>query len=170
LTEHTPRGIINCIVDVEEWRVKKAIIWIAIAGAVAAVAFLAFKPAAGGVRVVDSAGVGAAQNKGAQIIDVRSAGEYELGHIPGAVNVPVDTLQSAAGNWDRNATYVVYCATGVRSAEAVKIMTSMGFKNIDHFAQGVQAWTGKLDTGAKVSGQKIQTSGKPVLVEFYTDS
>ena len=43
---------------------------------------------------------------------MRSQGEYDLGHIPGAVNVPVDTLQTAAANWDRNATYVVYCATG----------------------------------------------------------
>jgi rhodanese-related sulfurtransferase len=150
--------------------VKKAVIWIAIAGAVAAVMFLAFKPAGGGVKNVDSAGLIASQNKGAQVIDVRSQGEFELGHIPGAVNVPVDTLQSAAANWDRNATYVVYCATGARSAEAVQIMTGLGFKNIDHFAQGVQAWTGKLDTGAKTSSQSIETSGKPVMIEFYTDS
>lgn len=149
---------------------KKAIIWIAIAGAVVAVMFLAFKPAGGGVKNVDSAGLTASQEKGAQVIDVRSQGEFELGHIPGAVNVPVDTLQSAAANWDRNATYVVYCATGSRSAEAVQIMTGLGFKNIDHFAQGVQAWTGKLDTGAKTSSQSIETSGKPVMIEFYTDS
>ena len=149
---------------------KKAIIWIAVAGAVAAVMFLAFKPAGGGVKNVDSAGLIAAQNKGAQVIDVRSQGEYDLGHIPGSVLVPLDTLQSSAANWDRNATYVVYCATGSRSSEAVTIMTGMGFKNIDHFAQGVQAWTGKLDTGAASSSQKIKTSGKPVMIEFYTDS
>jgi len=159
-----------CDTHMEVQRVKKAIIWIAIAGAVIAIAFLAFKPAAGGVKNVDSAGLIAAQNKGAQIVDVRSQGEFELGHIPGAVLVPVDTLQSAAANWDRDATYVVYCATGSRSAEAVQIMTSMGFKNIDHFAQGVQAWTGSLDSGAKSSNQTIETSGKPVMIEFYTDS
>ena len=49
-------------------------------------------------------------------------------------------------------------------------MKAMGFKNIDHFAQGVQAWTGKLDSGAKASSQTIETSGKPVMIEFYTDS
>lgn len=149
---------------------KKALIWIVIAGAVAGIAFLAFKPAGGGVKNVDSAGVIAAQGKGAQIIDVRSQGEYELGHIPGSVNVPLDTLQAAAASWDRNATYVVYCASGARSAEAVSMMTTMGFKNIDHFAQGVQAWTGKLDSGAKSAAQTVQTSGKPVMIEFYTDS
>jgi rhodanese-related sulfurtransferase len=151
-------------------RVKKAIIWIAIVVAVVAVGYLAGRPAGGGVKNVDSAGVVAAQGKGAQVIDVRTKGEYDLGHIPGAVNVPLDTLQSSAANWDRNATYVVYCATGARSAEAVKVMTAMGFKNIDHFAQGVQAWTGKLDTAAAPASQKIQTAGKPVMIEFYTDS
>lgn len=149
---------------------KKVAIWIAIAGAVAAIMFFAFKPAGGGVKNVDSAGLVAAQNKGAQVVDVRSQGEYDLGHIPGSVIVPLDTLQVAAANWDRDATYVVYCASGARSAEAVKIMSAMGFKNIDHFAQGVQAWTGKLDTGATSSSQKIKTSGKPVMIEFYTDS
>lgn len=149
---------------------KKAVIWIVIAAAVAAVMFLALKPAGGGVKNVDSAGLVAAQNKGAQVIDVRSQGEYDLGHIPGAAIVPLDTLQVAAANWDRNATYVVYCASGARSAEAVTIMTAMGFKSIDHFAQGVPAWTGKLDTGAKSSSQTIETSGKPVMIEFYTDS
>jgi len=151
--------------------VKKAIVWVAIAAAVAGVLFLAFKPAGGtGVKNVDSAGLIAAQEKGAQVIDVRSQGEYDLGHIPGAVIVPIDTLQATAASWDRDAKYVVYCATGSRSAEAVSIMTGMGFKNIDHFAEGVQAWTGKLDTGAASSNQKIDTAGKPVLIEFYTDS
>jgi phage shock protein E len=151
--------------------VKKAIIWIAIAGVVVAIAMLAFKPAAGGgVRNTDSAGIVAAQKKGAQLIDVRSKGEYDLGYIPGAVNVPVDTIQTAAANWDRNGTYIVYCATGARSASAVETMKGMGFKNILHFSQGVQAWTGKLETGAQSSTQKIETAGKPVMIEFYTDS
>lgn len=149
---------------------KRTIVWVAIIGAIVAGAYLGFKPAGAGVKNVDSAGVTAAQAKGAQVIDVRSQGEYDLGHIPGAVNVPVDTLQTAAANWDRSATYVVYCATGARSAQAVEIMKSMGFKSIDHFAQGIQAWTGKLDSGATGADQTIKTSGKPVFIEFYTDS
>jgi phage shock protein E len=149
---------------------RKAIIWVIIAVAVAGVAYLAFKPA-GGVKVVDSAGVIAAQQKGAQVIDVRTQGEFDLGHIPGAKNVPVDTIQSAAANWDRNATYVVYCASGARSAQAVQTLESMGFKNIDHFATGFNGWTGKIESGSATSAaQTIQTAGKPVFIEFYTDS
>ena len=163
---------------------KKLAIWVVVALAVVAVGYLALKPAGGGVKTVDSAGLVAAQTSGAQLIDVRTPGEYDLGHIPGAVNVPVDTLQSEAANWDRSKTYVVYCASGARSAQAVDIMTSMGFKNIDHFNKGIVAWTGALDktaapsTGAASSpaaapaspSGAIKTSGKPVLVEFYTDS
>jgi rhodanese-related sulfurtransferase len=165
--------------------VKKLAIWVVVALAIIGVGYLALKPAGGGVKTVDSAGLVAAQTSGAQLIDVRSPGEYDLGHIPGAVNVPVDTLQSEAANWDRSKTYIVYCATGARSAQAVEIMTSMGFKNIDHFDKGIVAWNGSLDKGTAAapagapsapaqapasSGGTIQTSGKPVLVEFYTDS
>ena len=148
---------------------KKTIVWIVIAGVLGVVGFLALKPA-GGLKNVDAAGVIAAQAKGAQVVDVRSGGEFEIGHIPGAVNAPIDQLQASVASWDRNATYVVYCATGSRSAVAVQTMQTMGFKNIDHFASGIQAWTGKLESGAQKTVQNIATSGKPVLVEFYTDS
>ena len=149
---------------------RKAIIWIGIAVAVAGIGYLVFAPA-GGLKTVDSAGVLTAQQLGAQVIDVRTQGEFDLGHIPGAKNVPVDTIASAAANWDRNATYVVYCASGVRSAEAVKTLASMGFKNIDHFATGINGWTGKIESASTASApQTIPTSGKPVMIEFYTDT
>ena len=150
---------------------KRALPWIVVVAVLGAIGFFAFKPAGGGVRNVDAAGVTAAQSKGAQVIDVRSPGEYALGHIPGAVNAPVDQIEQTAQSWDRNATYVVYCATGARSAQAVQIMQRMGFKNIVHFAQGIQAWTRKMVTGSS-SGQSqtIQTTGKPVFIESYTDS
>jgi rhodanese-related sulfurtransferase len=149
----------------------KVVLWIAIAGLVAAVLFLAFKPSGGtGVRNIDAAGVTAAKAKGAQIIDVRSPGEFEMGHIPGAKNVPVDEIGTSAASWNKDATYVVYCATGARSAQAVQTMQTMGFKNIQHFSAGIQAWNGPLEKGGATSGTSIKTSGKPVLVEFFTDS
>jgi rhodanese-related sulfurtransferase len=149
---------------------KKAVIWTLLAAVAGVGVFFAIRPSGGGIRVVDAAGVTASQAKGAQVVDVRSAGEYELGHIPGAINVPVGEIQATAANWDKTKTYVVYCATGQRSAKAVATMQSMGFANIDHFAAGIQAWTGKLDTGTSKATGAVPTSGKPVMVEFYTDS
>lgn len=149
---------------------KRVLPWVAVAIVALALAFLVFTPSAGGVKIVDSAQLVAAQAKGAQVVDVRTTGEYQLGHIPGAVNVPVDQFQATAQSWDRKATYVVYCASGERSAEAVKIMQSMGFKSIDHFNKGIGAWTGQLEKGKTTSQQTVPTNGKPVFIEFYTDS
>lgn len=150
----------------------KTMIWVAV-GVVAAlvVAFNLFKPATAGIENVDAAGVEAAMKQpGVQVIDVRSAGEFQMGHIPGAINVPVETLGTAAESWDRDGTYVVYCATGARSIPAVETMKAMGFKNIKHFNAGIQAWNGTLDQGGQSSTAKVETDGKPVLIEFYTDS
>ncbi len=149
----------------------KLILWVLVGFAVIAVLVFAFKPKGGGVVNVDAAGAQEAIDAGAQIVDVRTAGEYQMGHIPGAVNVPVDQIATSAQSWDRDKAYLVYCATGARSATAVQTMQSMGFTDIKHFAAGIQAWNGKLDTGgASSSGAKIPTNGKPVFVEFYTDS
>lgn len=156
---------------------RKAAIWIAIAVAVIGVGFLAFRPAGGGITNVDSAGVTAAQQKGAQVIDVRTPGEFDMGHIPGAKNVPVDTLSAEAAGWDRSATYVIYCATGSRSAEAISMLTSLGFKNLAHFSTGFNSWSGTVEKGAGSStgapaqaAAGVVTSGKPVVLEFYTNA
>ena len=69
--------------------------------------------------MVDVKGVQKAAADGVRIVDVRSVGEFEGGHIPGAQNVPLDQFQSVASQWDKNAPVLVYCQTGSRSAEAV---------------------------------------------------
>lgn len=148
----------------------KTVMWALIGGAILVLLLYSmFRPASGGVQNVDAAGVRAAVEGGAQLIDVRTAGEFQLGHIAGAVNVPLDQLQASAQNWDRNATYVVYCASGSRSATAVESMKALGFGNIRHFNAGIQAWDGGLEKG-QATGQKVETSGKPVMIEFFTDS
>lgn len=158
----------------KEWHVKPKTIILAVLGVAVLGVLIAvlMRPASGGgIENVDAAGVEKAMAAGAQAVDVRTAGEFQMGHIPGAINVPVDQVETSAASWDREATYVVYCATGSRSVGAVETMKAMGFKNIKHFAAGIQAWTGQLQTGGAASGSgKIETSGKPVFIEFYTDS
>jgi rhodanese-related sulfurtransferase len=148
---------------------KKALVWVVVAVVVIVIGVLLMQPGGGGgMTKVDSAGLLDAQKKGAQIVDVRTPGEFQMGHIAGAVNVPVDELQSAAANWDRAKSYVVYCASGARSADAQNTMQSMGFKNVADLSGGIETWTGTLEKGAATSEQTIPTSGKPVLIEFYT--
>lgn len=148
---------------------KKALPWVLVGAAVAVIAILLFQPKGGdGFKKVDSAGLSALQTKGAQIVDVRTVGEYQLGHIPGAINVPVDQLKGTATSWNKDGSYVVYCASGVRSAEAQDIMKSMGFKNVADLTGGIATWTGQVEKGSSTSQQTIPTSGKPVFIEFYT--
>jgi phage shock protein E len=68
----------------------------------------------------------------AVLIDVRSAGEFASGHISGALNIPLDVLgqkvQRAAP--DPAAPLLVYCRSGMRSAQARTLLQSMGYQQV----------------------------------------
>jgi phage shock protein E len=65
--------------------------------------------------------------KGAQIIDVRTAGEYRGGHIRGSVNIPLDALQRNLAKLKKDKPVITCCASGMRSASAKSILKSNGF-------------------------------------------
>ena len=68
---------------------------------------------------------------GAMAIDVRSQAEYQSGHYKGAKNIPLQELQSRLGELgDKNTAIVVYCASGMRSAKALSILTKAGFTDV----------------------------------------
>ena len=61
------------------------------------------------------------------VIDVRSSKQYGAGHIPGAVNIPLDRLRSKIENLPKTEKYVVHCNKGVSGNAAHNIMLNMGF-------------------------------------------
>ncbi len=67
---------------------------------------------------------------GATVIDVRTRGEYETGAWPGAKNIPVDTLSGKMAKLPKNGGIVVYCASGARAAQAVRMLKSAGFTDV----------------------------------------
>jgi len=70
--------------------------------------------------------------QGALLIDVRTSGEFEQGHIEGALNIPWEqtgTLISAIGA-DKNRPVVVYCRSGNRSGKAKAVLEQSGYTNI----------------------------------------
>jgi rhodanese-related sulfurtransferase len=153
--------------------IMKFVPWIAVGVVVLLVAVFALKPAAAGTTVVDVKGVQKAAADGVRIVDVRSVGEFEGGHIPGAQNVPLDQLQSVASQWDKNAPVLVYCQTGARSTEAVSLLTGLGFTKIQHFDKGIVAWTGSLEQGsgssaAPSTAAAVKPTATPVMYEFFT--
>jgi NADPH-dependent 2,4-dienoyl-CoA reductase/sulfur reductase-like enzyme/rhodanese-related sulfurtransferase len=64
----------------------------------------------------------------AMILDVRTAEEFGLGHVPGAINVPVDELRSRLAELPRDRDIVAYCQVGQRGYLATRILTQAGFR------------------------------------------
>lgn len=62
-----------------------------------------------------------------QLLDVRTVGEYERGHIEGFTNIPVDNLRDNLGELDPSKPVYVICQSGVRSYIASRILTQRGF-------------------------------------------
>lgn len=69
--------------------------------------------------------------EGARIVDVRSATEYQAGHFPGAVNIPVTEIAGRTAELgDKDGPIVVYCRSGHRSAAAKSLLDKAGFTNV----------------------------------------
>ena len=62
------------------------------------------------------------------LVDVRTPQEYADGHIPGAVNIPVDDLRPRLGELPRNRQVAVYCQVGQRGYLATRILQQSGFQ------------------------------------------
>jgi rhodanese-related sulfurtransferase len=76
------------------------------------------------------------------ILDVRTADEFNTGHIAGAVNLDyyATDFKSKVSNLDQDKQYLVYCRTGIRAAAATELMLSLGFNNIHNLTGGIVQW------------------------------
>lgn len=83
----------------------------------------------------------AAQQRGAQLIDVRQPAEYAAGYLPAARLIPLDELEKrAVMDISRQQPIVLYCAVGQRSARAGEQLAALGYRHLGHLSGGVQAW------------------------------
>lgn len=85
-----------------------------------------------------------------RLVDVRSPEEYALGHLPGAVSMPLDRLADGAGSLAQAESVVVYCSGGVRAMQAARRLGDLGFRRVRRLADGIEGWTeagGPLDSG-----------------------
>ena len=73
-------------------------------------------------------------------IDVRTAGEVELGSVPGSRNVPIAELHSTLADLDPSAPTVVLCAGGYRSMIASSLLRANGFTDVSDVIGGYGAW------------------------------
>ena len=78
------------------------------------------------------------------ILDVRTAEEFAQKHIPGAINIPNETIGSEelAELPDKNQLILVYCRSGNRSKQASEKLAELGYTKIYEFG-GINDWTGE---------------------------
>jgi rhodanese-related sulfurtransferase len=76
----------------------------------------------------------------AVLLDVRTPQEYASGHLPGAVNIDLSdpTFAQQIEALPTQETYVVYCRSGNRSAEAATVMSEAGFTDVRDVDAGLQ--------------------------------
>ena len=94
------------------------------------------------VTVSDFQGRLTASAKGAQLVDVRTPGEYAEGHLKGAVNININAgdFEQQLSRLNKDVPVFVYCRSGGRSARAAGKMESMGFKKVYNMDGGITAW------------------------------
>ncbi|MEP6599367.1 MAG: adenylyltransferase/sulfurtransferase MoeZ [Actinomycetota bacterium] len=86
-------------------------------------------------------------DKPIDLIDVREPAEWEIVRIPGARLIPKDEILrgDALATLPQDRQVVMYCKTGVRSAETLAVVKSAGFRDAVHLQGGVTAWVNQID-------------------------
>ena len=120
----------------------------------------------------------AIQTAGIQLLDVRTAGEYESGHIKGALQADwtyKTQFQERVAALDKSKPVYVYCLSGGRSGAAQQWMLSNGFTQVTNMQGGMNAWNqaglpvegaSKVPQISKKDFMKSIPTDKTVLVDF----
>ena len=87
------------------------------------------------------------QDDGHVIVDVRRPDEFAAGHIPGAICIPNETIESEQPEelTDLDQVILIYCRSGNRSKQAAQKLFDMGYTNVYEFG-GINDWTGEVVT------------------------
>jgi len=69
-------------------------------------------------------------SQNAKVIDVRSAAEFQAGHLENSINIPLDQLDAKMSKFDKEEPLIFCCASGIRSGSAVLKLKARGYTNI----------------------------------------
>jgi|LSQX01.1.fsa_nt_gb rhodanese-related sulfurtransferase len=78
------------------------------------------------------------------VLDVRDRDEWEAGHVPGAVWIPLDELPQRFRELPEDKMVYAICRSGARSARAVRFLTAQGYK-AKNVIGGMEQWKGELE-------------------------
>lgn len=74
------------------------------------------------------------------LLDVRTPDEFAEGHVPGAVNVPVQVLAERLAQVPKDREVVVYCESGRRAARAATLLREQGYTQVTEMQGSMKAW------------------------------
>lgn len=91
------------------------------------------------------------RNEQATILDVRGRTEWEAGHLPGAMHIPLGYLTDRLDEIPRDRPVVIQCQSGARSAIAASVLRANGFENAVNLRDGLDGW--------RAAGYPVESGG-----------
>jgi rhodanese-related sulfurtransferase len=79
------------------------------------------------------------------VLDVRTPEEFQGGHIPNAILIPLQELENRLTEIDKEKSYLVVCRSGNRSAQASEILSNNGFSTIYNMTGGMNNWAFEIE-------------------------
>lgn len=83
------------------------------------------------------------------LLDVRENWEFESGHLPNALHIPLGSLFTRIQDLPQNKPIVVYCHHGSRSQRACELLKPLGFGMVSNLEGGIDAWSCHIDPQIK---------------------
>jgi adenylyltransferase/sulfurtransferase len=84
------------------------------------------------------------------LLDVREPHELQISALPGVLNIPLGQLAARLSELDSAREMVVFCKAGTRSARALELLVSAGFKKVKNLKGGINAWAREVDTSLPI--------------------
>jgi sulfur-carrier protein adenylyltransferase/sulfurtransferase len=92
-----------------------------------------------------------------QLLDVRQPKEYDQGHLPGAILIPLKELPGRLGELEKEKPVIAYCAVGGRSKAAAQLLAGKDFAEVYNMIGGIKAWQGWQARGPEAAGLEFFT-------------
>lgn len=80
------------------------------------------------------------QERPIQLIDVREPAEFQAGHLPDAINIPLRSLLEQSPRIATDRPVVLYCSSGYRSALGIAALQMQGYRNVRGFPPSLKGW------------------------------